>query len=285
MRIDAIRLVRPARRCATSRPPLTRHDLEPSELLDVGPQIKLQGPRARPLQVKLIVRLGDRVGVEHRVRAALGDAASGAVALDLSVDDRMGDVYALRLELACHAPRHDTQHELADREILEGGAAAQARCRTGEENSAPMPGSFFLREHYARGLAPHEESAQAGVLPAALELFNGSIEYAFTHKAAGVVNDEAWRPELSADALEERLDVGLPRGVAGDGDRAVDYAAHSVGKGFDAPGVTQRHGDMHLGARKAACQRRAQSRARSDDNRGITLVRHGDLSSSERCSL
>ena len=65
-----------------------------------------------------------------------------------------------------------------------------------------MPVVALLGEHCAHGFASRQESAHAGVLPAALELFGRSIEYALTHEAAGVVDDKARRAQLGTGALD-----------------------------------------------------------------------------------
>src|SRR5262249_28152037 len=157
---------------------------------------ELQRPRARPLQVQLIVRFRDRIRREHRIRPALRHAAARPVAFDLPIDEDTRYVYALRLELASHALRERAQAELANREIMKIRATRQRRGRAGEDDRAGVAPCGLKGEHRAHGLAPDQEAAETRVFPVALELLSRCIEYALAHRAAGVVDDEPRRAEL-----------------------------------------------------------------------------------------
>src|SRR5690348_8156829 len=73
-----------------------------SENLDPGAQLDLPGPGAAVLAVQLQIGLGDRIGIEHPVGAAL-IGARVARAADAAVDDDMPDMDVERLQFAREA--------------------------------------------------------------------------------------------------------------------------------------------------------------------------------------
>src|SRR5271167_2285338 len=82
--------------------------------LDPGPQLDFPGPgRARLMEHAEIGR-GDRVGVQHAV--GLIRRLDPAGIADRAVDDEVGDMDALRRQLARHALGEAAQRELAHRE-------------------------------------------------------------------------------------------------------------------------------------------------------------------------
>src|ERR1019366_8508994 len=84
-----------------------------SPCLDPRPQVELVGPRAFRLAVQVPVVLGDRVGLEDTgvglLCIALGKVLGDEGRVDRTVDDDVGDVDALRPDLACHALRQRPQ--------------------------------------------------------------------------------------------------------------------------------------------------------------------------------
>src|SRR5262249_37901764 len=222
------------------------HRYRASELLDIGPEIQLERPHARRLQVQLIVRLRDRVGIEHCIRAALGYAAALAVALDLAVDDDVGYVDALRLEFARHALRERAQPEFAAGKVVEIRAPAQAGGRAGEEDRAAVAAPAHPREHRFHGFAPDQKSAEAGVLPAALEFFRRCLQYAFADECAGIVDDEPRRAELAPGLGEEPLHRELVDRIAADGDGTVRDTAVFGSQRLDALALAHPHPPIHL---------------------------------------
>ena len=87
------------------------------------------------------------------------------------VDHQVGDVDALRAELARHALRHGPEAELRAGEGGEAGAAAQAGGGAGEDD-----GAAAARQHQARRLPPGEEARVAGHLPHLAEHPLGGVE-------------------------------------------------------------------------------------------------------------
>ena len=74
-----------------------------SERLDPRPEFELPGPGAARLAQGVQIGLGDRLGIEQRLRTVGVLDAAGAA--DSAVDDEMGDMDAVRRELARQALR------------------------------------------------------------------------------------------------------------------------------------------------------------------------------------
>src|SRR5260370_23931406 len=91
------------------------------------------------------VALGDRLGLQHPVRAACAGALVAARRLDTAVDDEMCDVNVLRCKLARHALRQAAQAELAHREGCGVNIALYARRSAGEEDRAVPPRQHRFR--------------------------------------------------------------------------------------------------------------------------------------------
>ena len=83
------------------------------------------GPCTARLQVKLVIRFGDGVRRQKRFRSALAQERTGALGLDLAIDDHVCDMNAFRPELARHRLCERPQSKLGHREIGEACAAAQ----------------------------------------------------------------------------------------------------------------------------------------------------------------
>src|ERR1700735_2537400 len=82
-----------------------------SKLLEPGPQLDLPGPGTAMLPQQIEIALRNGIRIEHGVR--LVRRIGPARAQNAAVDDNMGDVDALRLQLPRHALRQPAQRELA----------------------------------------------------------------------------------------------------------------------------------------------------------------------------
>src|SRR5690606_26474609 len=87
-----------------------------SEGFHPGPQIQFMGPAVPWLAMQLPVLVGDVRRVENAAqvfqRIALGKVVADKGGVDGSVDDRVGDMNALRPEFARHALGQGAQGEL-----------------------------------------------------------------------------------------------------------------------------------------------------------------------------
>src|SRR5258708_21849909 len=73
------------------------------EALEPGAQLDLPGPGAAPLVVDVEIGLGDRIGLEHAVRAARAGTHIATWPLDPPIDHEMRDMDVLRRQFARHA--------------------------------------------------------------------------------------------------------------------------------------------------------------------------------------
>src|SRR5947209_13845726 len=106
-----------------------------SPFLREGPDLALERPGIARLLVNLPIGLADRGGAhqpagveigERRVALALLDAIAHPFGVDPGVDDQMGDMDALRAELAGGALRHRAQPEFGAGERGVTDAAPEA---------------------------------------------------------------------------------------------------------------------------------------------------------------
>src|SRR3954454_3225601 len=94
---------------------------DPLEALHPGPQFHLVGPGALRLPDHAEVRRSDGVGVKEA--RGLARRVSPALAPDAAVDDDMGHMDALGMQLPRHALGEPAQRELAHRERRRLGIA------------------------------------------------------------------------------------------------------------------------------------------------------------------
>ena len=140
----------------------------------------LERPGVARLLIDLPIGLGDRrrphqpAGIEigeRRLALPLLDPLAHPCGIDAGVDDQMGDMDALRTELARGTPAHRAQAEFGAGKGGIADPAAQARGGAGKEDVAAA-----ARQHQPRRLAPGQETGIAGHLPDLAEHPLGGLE-------------------------------------------------------------------------------------------------------------
>ncbi len=141
---------------------------------------------------------GSRDAVLLLALVQLGQGFADEVGVDGAVDDRVGDVDALRPQLARHALGQGTQGELGAGERGEMRAAAQRGGGASEDDRSALP-----RQHHPRRLAAGEEAAEGGHLPdLAIDPFGGFGDRE-PDVGADVEDHRLQRTDLTLDAGEE----------------------------------------------------------------------------------
>src|SRR5689334_5532342 len=164
-----------------------------SKALLERPEVDLVRPRRPRLPMDLPIRLRDRVDAEQAVLAAFGQqlrpAAQQPLAKDAAVDDDVGDMQALRAELAGHALGDHPEAGLGRGEVREARLAAQAARGAGEDHRAAA-----LRRQPPRRLAADQEAAIAADPPERLELGGRRLAEIDPLVVAGIEDHEIERP-------------------------------------------------------------------------------------------
>src|SRR5580704_19411644 len=137
--------------------------LTPLKRLNPRPQLDLPGPGAARLAVQRQIGLGDRVGVEQPVGAALVGAGIRLFG-DAAVDHDMADMDVLRLQFAGKALREAAQRELAHRKRRRARVTLDRGAGAGEEDRA-----VTLLGHALRRLLGDEKPAERGDLDRLLD--------------------------------------------------------------------------------------------------------------------
>ena len=126
-------------------------------------------PGAARLAMDVPVVLDDRLDAQQPVGTglllAVGHARQQPLALDAAVDDDMGDMEALRPELARHRLDHEAQSALGGVEGGEARPAAQRARGAGEDHRAAAE-----RRQAAHRLAGEQEAGEAADPPGVLEV-------------------------------------------------------------------------------------------------------------------
>src|SRR2546427_3729831 len=115
-------------------------DARRSELLLEGTHVHLLRPRARVLVRDVPVRLGDRRRLQHVLLREVGAELVDEGHVDRAVDVHVGNVDALRAEVARNRLRQAAEGELRGPEGCRGGERLGPRGRAREEDHAPSPG-------------------------------------------------------------------------------------------------------------------------------------------------
>ena len=233
------------------------------------------------LRVQVPVRVGDGVRAEHAVLAllllVLGHALVDLIAVDPAVDDAVGDVDALRAEVARHRLRDRAQPGLGRGEGGEGRPTADRRGCAGEDY-----GPAAVGQHAPRGLSPDQKAAQAAEPPDVLEEVGLHLEQVAPAVIARVVDDELQaRCVRRAGGVEEAQDLALVRGVRRHRSGPSAGSFDRRGQGLDARLCAPSDVDVNPLAGDAAADGGAQSGigAHADDD-GLARLGHGSASSS-----
>src|SRR5712664_2964955 len=121
------------------------------------------------LRVQIPVGVCNCLGAEEAVRPlALRDVRKhpeDLIAVDGTINDRVGNVDSSRSELACEGLTHDPQTGFRGSERRKSCLSAQRCRRPGEDNRASA-----ALEHYARNFPSEHEAAEAAHPPDGLEI-------------------------------------------------------------------------------------------------------------------
>ncbi|MNQ71950.1 hypothetical protein D3C85_866400 [compost metagenome] len=162
------------------------------------------------------------LGVEDAVLflalVQLGEAFADKGGVDGAIDDRVGDMDALRTQLAGHALGQGAQGELGAGEGGKIGPATQGGAGAGEDDAAAS-----AWQHDLGRLAASQEAGQGGHLPDLAIDPLGGFGDGKLHVGADIEHHRLQRADLAFDAGEQFDHLGLDPRIAAEGPRRAAF--------------------------------------------------------------
>src|SRR5262249_27449771 len=182
-----------------------------SPFLREGPDLALERPGVARLLINLPIGLGYRfrphqpprieIG-EGRLALALLDPLAHPSGVDAGVDDQMGDVDALRAELARGTLCYGAQTKFGAGESGIADTATHAGSSASKEDIAAA-----ARQHQARRLAARQEAGVAGHFPDLAEHPLGGLEQREIDIRADIEDANLERCEIGRASCRERVQM------------------------------------------------------------------------------
>ncbi|SPA07906.1 hypothetical protein CBM2625_B110181 [Cupriavidus taiwanensis] len=240
-----------------------------------GTQVQLMRPRVARLLVQHPVGIGDMVGIDDAVlglgRVAVREVFANPLGVDGGIDHQVRDVDVLWPQFARHALRQRPQRVLGAGKRGHVLAPAQAGGGAGKEDRAPL-----ARQHRARGLAAHQEAAEARHLPDLVVHARAGLGDGKLHVGADIEDRHLQRRDLALDARDQLDGLVFLARIAAKGMGFAAIGADLLHQRLQLVGMAARYAGNVALAGKAPCNGAAGGVASPDDEDGL-LFGHGCL--------